>query len=402
MAAVLEDAEDVVRASKRSKVTRSFERPKTPRHVVAVSSCKGGVGKSTVALNLAYSFAKLGKQVGLLDADLCGPSLPTLIAADQNGYNVELSSDGRFVAPIWHHGVACMSFGLIQQELAPLAASRRVDSAAMLNGEVSRILVEQLVVGTSWGELDYLVIDLPPGTSDIHRTMAQSLPIDVSVIVTTPHRLAVADVVKGIDMFDKMLVPTAAIVENMAWMDNPRAEAALRSAHHEEKTVLRKVLELVEASPAGCEAAANVVRERLAAIGNAQQADHGIDETFRMYPFGRTDLHASLADKANRITKSLHEQYNQSSSEVSIEASVMTYHIPFCEELTSESGLPLVVEHPTLPVADTYKTLASTIHERMPLYTAGRTRRVLTARATNWKWIMGFELYTVNMGSIGH
>mmetsp|Transcript_92034 Transcript_92034/g.161056 ORF Transcript_92034/g.161056 Transcript_92034/m.161056 type:complete len:396 (-) Transcript_92034:305-1492(-) len=383
---------------KRSRVI-SFERPKTPKHVVAVSSCKGGVGKSTVALNLAYSFAQLGHRVGLLDADLCGPSLPTLIGAEANGYKIELSPDGRFVAPIVHEGVACMSFGLIQQELAPLAASRRVDSAAMLNGEVSRIIVEQLIVGTSWGELDYLVIDLPPGTSDIHRTMAHSLPIDVSVIVTTPHRLAVIDVAKGIDMFDRMLIPTAAIVENMAWMDNSRAEAAFSDAHREEIITLKKIQELVEASPGGSEAVALVVKDRLAAISAAQIPDK---EVFRTYPFGRSNLHESLASTAERNAKSLHERFNRSSSEKTRGASVLKYHIPFCEEMASDSDVPFVLGYPGLPVAGIYKDLASAMHDCMPQYTAGRTRRTLTARATDWRWIMRFELHTVSMGSMGH
>merc|ERR1711971_498930 len=103
-------------------------------------------------------------RVGLLDADLCGPSLPMLIAAEANDYKIELSPCGRYVAPIMHEGVACMSFGLLQQELAPLEVSRRTDSAAMLNGENCRIIIEQLIVGTCWGQLDYLILDLPPGT----------------------------------------------------------------------------------------------------------------------------------------------------------------------------------------------------------------------------------------------
>lgn len=181
------------------------------KHIVAVASCKGGVGKSTVAVNLAYSLARQNFRVGIFDADVYGPSLPTLVKMEDSTIYAN-KANGMALPPV-HHGVKCMSYGFLR------GAEEREDRspAAILRGPIVSTLVQSLVTSTDWGELDYLVLDLPPGTGDIQLTLAQKLEIDGAVVVTTPQKLSYVDVVKGIEMFDKLKVPTIAVVENMSY-----------------------------------------------------------------------------------------------------------------------------------------------------------------------------------------
>ena len=172
--------------------------------LLAVSSCKGGVGKSTVALNLAYSLAKRGFKVGLFDADIYGPSLPTLVGLD----GVHLEGTDTAIRPLVHEGVALMSFGFTQMGLT--------GGPALMRGPMVSQIIHQLLLQTQWGELDYLVIDMPPGTGDIQLTLAQLIPLTAAVIVTLPQYLSFVDVVKGIQMFDTLKVPTVTVVENMS------------------------------------------------------------------------------------------------------------------------------------------------------------------------------------------
>ena len=176
--------------------------------VIAVASGKGGVGKSTVAVNLAYALAARGARVGLLDADIHGPSLPILVRPDDD--TVTKGAGGRINA-LTAGGVRCMSYGWV----APKRPDGERRGAAM-RGPLVSTLLQQLVKFTEWGVLDHLVVDMPPGTGDIHITLAQTLPITTAVIVTTPQALALADVVKGADLFAAMRVPTSAVVLNMA------------------------------------------------------------------------------------------------------------------------------------------------------------------------------------------
>ena len=186
------------------------------RHILAVSSCKGGVGKSTVAVNLACSLTNLGLRVGIFDADIYGPSLPTLIDAGRP----ELFQRNGLIVPLRYEDIKLMSFGYLDPDQS--------GSAAILRGpRVSQIL-NQLLTGTDWGELDVLVIDYPPGTGDIQLTLSQTVPISGAVIVTTPQQLSFVDVVKGISMFDQLSVPTSAVVENMSFFRCPKCGEATR------------------------------------------------------------------------------------------------------------------------------------------------------------------------------
>lgn len=184
---------------------RDEDQLKNVKHIIAVSSCKGGVGKSSVSVNLAFSLAEQGFKVGVFDADIYGPSLPTMVAHPLPDLHVE----GVVINPIEYAGVKLMSFGytLIDGE----------SGAAVLRGPMVSQIIQQLLCNTRWGELDYLVIDFPPGTGDIQLTLGQLVNIDASVIVTTPQYISFIDVVKGIEMFDKLNIPTVSVVENMSY-----------------------------------------------------------------------------------------------------------------------------------------------------------------------------------------
>ena len=178
-------------------------------HILAVSSGKGGVGKSTVACNLAVSLAQMGYRVGLLDADIHGPSQPKMLHCE--GYRpVATTIDGRdLIEPVEAYGVKMLSIGFFVNE----------DQAIVWRGGMASNAIKQLIEEANWGELDYFLIDLPPGTSDIHLTIVQQLHLTGAIIVTTPQPVALADARKGVDMFrnEKIGVPVLGIVENMAW-----------------------------------------------------------------------------------------------------------------------------------------------------------------------------------------
>ena len=186
-------------------------------HFLAVYSCKGGVGKSTVAVNLAYELARLGGRVGLLDVDVYGPSLPLQVTPDDDA--VRKSSLGSsMVCPIEHKGVKLLSLGYVSSN-SGIPGSGKNSDAAVLRGPMAGRVVTQLLKGTEWGELDVLILDLPPGTGDVQLTVCQEINLSFAVGVTTPSKLAIADVQKGISMFNTMGIETIAMVENMAYFE---------------------------------------------------------------------------------------------------------------------------------------------------------------------------------------
>ena len=179
------------------------------KNIIAVSSGKGGVGKSTVSANLAIALARLGYKVGLLDTDIFGPSMPKMFQVeDERPYAVK--KDGRdLICPIEKYGVKLLSIGFF---VSPTTAT-------LWRGGMATSALKQLIADADWGELDYFILDTPPGTSDIHLTLLQTLAITGAVIVSTPQQVALADARKGIDMYrnEKVNVPILGLIENMAW-----------------------------------------------------------------------------------------------------------------------------------------------------------------------------------------
>ena len=179
------------------------------KNIIAVSSGKGGVGKSTISANLAIALARLGYKVGLLDTDIFGPSMPKMFGVeDVRPYGVE--KDGRqLIEPVEKYGVRLLSIGFFVNP----------DTATLWRGGMATSALKQLIADADWGELDYFILDTPPGTSDIHLTLMQTLSITGAVIVSTPQSVALADARKGIDMYrnDKVNIPILGLVDNMAW-----------------------------------------------------------------------------------------------------------------------------------------------------------------------------------------
>ncbi len=190
--------------------THAAPRGQTPLHgvknVIAVASGKGGVGKSTTAVNLALALAAEGAHVGLLDADISGPSQPLMLGLSGKPD----SPDGKTITPPVNHGIQMMSIGLLIDEKAP----------AVWRGPMATQAVEQLLRLSNWGQpdqaLDYLIVDMPPGTGDIHLSLSQRAPLTAAVVVTTPQDIALLDARKGLNMFDKVSVPVLGVIENMA------------------------------------------------------------------------------------------------------------------------------------------------------------------------------------------
>lgn len=176
------------------------------KNVIAVSSGKGGVGKSATSVNLAYALQQEGARVGILDADIYGPSVPIMLGNPKAHPD---SEDQRTMYPLMVDGIAANSIGYLVDS----------ESAAIWRGPMATKAIKQLVYETKWPLLDYLIVDLPPGTGDIHLTMSQQVPLSAAVIVTTPQTLATADAKKGIAMFEKLEIPVLGIVENMSYFE---------------------------------------------------------------------------------------------------------------------------------------------------------------------------------------
>ena len=179
------------------------------KHVIAIHSGKGGVGKSTVAVNLAVALAQQGQRVGLLDADIHGPSVPKMFHVEDARPVADTVNGRDLIVPIEQYGVKMLSIGFFVD----------VQSAVVWRGGMASNAIKQLINDAEWGELDYFLIDLPPGTSDIHLTLMQTLQLTGAIVVTTPQDVALVDARKGVDMFtnDKLNVPVLGLVENMSY-----------------------------------------------------------------------------------------------------------------------------------------------------------------------------------------
>ena len=205
------DAEVTVNTAVRNSTPAPAAPPVLPgvKNIVAVSSGKGGVGKSTVAANLAVALAAEGYKVGLLDADIFGPSIPKMLGLENTELYMHEVEGRNLIIPAEAYGVKVLSIGFVNDP----------GSAAVWRGAMASNALKQLITDADWGELDYFLIDMPPGTSDIHLTLVQTLGITGAIVVTTPQLVALADARKGIAMFrdPKINVPVLGIVDNMAW-----------------------------------------------------------------------------------------------------------------------------------------------------------------------------------------
>jgi ATP-binding protein involved in chromosome partitioning len=179
------------------------------KNIIAISSGKGGVGKTTIAVNLSVALARLGYKVGLLDADIFGPSVPIMFGAENYKPEVLKVKNNDIIRPLLKYGVRVLS----------IAFFINADDPVIWRGPMASSFLKQLISQGEWGELDYMLIDLPPGTSDIHLTVVQEMPVTGAIVVSTPQDVALADAVKGIAMFrsKKINVPVLGLVENMSW-----------------------------------------------------------------------------------------------------------------------------------------------------------------------------------------
>ncbi|MCQ2178289.1 MAG: P-loop NTPase, partial [Bacteroidales bacterium] len=191
------------------KAEFDFSQVEGIKHIIGIASGKGGVGKSTVAVNLAVALARLGFKVGLADADVYGPSVPTMTGTEGLQPSAEQNGDSELIIPLEKYGVKWMSIGYFAQR----------GQALIWRGPMACNALKQMILVVKWGELDCLLIEMPPGTGDIHISLLQDVPVNGAVIVTTPQDVALADVEKGVNMFQNPSIgkPILGLVENMAW-----------------------------------------------------------------------------------------------------------------------------------------------------------------------------------------
>ena len=208
--------ENEIDSPDRPKISSQAKKIKGVDSIIAISSAKGGVGKSTVTINLASALAKKGCKVGILDADIYGPSVPTMM--DVEGYvpkSIKIDDKSK-IEPVESYNVKIMSIGFFT----------KLDQAVVWRGPMASKALNQMIFDTHWGELDFLFLDLPPGTGDIHLSLVQSLPITGSIIVSTPQNVALADARRGIKMFqqDSISVPILGLIENMAYFKTDESD----------------------------------------------------------------------------------------------------------------------------------------------------------------------------------
>ena len=211
-----ENDENKIDSPDRPKISSQVKKINGVDSIIAISSAKGGVGKSTVTINLAAALAKKGCKVGILDADIYGPSVPTMM--DVEGYvpkSIKIDDKSK-IEPVESYNVKIMSIGFFT----------KLDQAVVWRGPMASKALNQMIFDTHWGELDFLFLDLPPGTGDIHLSLVQSLPITGSIIVSTPQNVALADARRGIKMFrqDSISVPILGLIENMAYFKTDESD----------------------------------------------------------------------------------------------------------------------------------------------------------------------------------
>ena len=211
-----ENDENEIDSPYRPKISSQAKKINGVDSIIAISSAKGGVGKSTVTINLAAALAKKGCKVGILDADIYGPSVPTMM--DVEGYvpkSIKIDDKSK-IEPVESYNVKIMSIGFFT----------KLDQAVVWRGPMASKALNQMIFDTHWGELDFLFLDLPPGTGDIHLSLVQSLPITGSIIVSTPQNVALADARRGIKMFqqDSISVPILGLIENMAYFKTDESD----------------------------------------------------------------------------------------------------------------------------------------------------------------------------------
>lgn len=279
--------------------------------VIAVSSCKGGVGKSTTAVNLAYALQSLGASVGIFDADVYGPSLPTMIKPDDDIVRFV----GRQIAPLQRNGVKLMSFGYVNE------------GSAVMRGPMVTQLLDQFLSVTHWGSLDYLILDMPPGTGDIQLTLTQRLNITAAVIVTTPQELSFADVVRGVEMFDSVNVPSVAVVENMAYYEVDK----------EQKFDINKLK--------------SAIAETLSEKGMGNDVNGLADELVQVVLKNTDNDQIRIFGQGHKYR--LSEQWGIDH----------TFSVPLMDRIAAngDSGTPFILENPDSPQAAIYKELASAV-----------------------------------------
>ena len=269
------------------------------KNIIAVASGKGGVGKSTIALNIASALAGLGYKTGLLDLDIYGPSLPITMGVNENPKVV----DGQKIVPIEKNNLKLMSFGFISGNQAPV----------VWRGPLVAKMTEQFFKDVTWGDLDYLILDLPPGTGDVQLTLSQKIPLDGAIIVTTPNDIALTDVRKGADMFKKVKTKLLGVVENMSFM---KIEGKIPGMNNKEISINGKSVNVENESfsfnfhlfkkGGGLEESARLNIPLLAEIPYSEDLMLSID---RGEPWVQSNSDHSVSEIFINIAKSLVKQY---------------------------------------------------------------------------------------------
>lgn len=292
--------------------------------VVAVSSCKGGVGKSTTAVNLAFALESLGARVGIFDADVYGPSLPTMVTPEDD--NVRFV--GRQIAPLRRGNVSLMSFGYVNE------------GSAVMRGPMVTQLLDQFLSMTCWGPLDYLIMDMPPGTGDIQLTLSQRLNITAAVIVTTPQELSFVDVERGVEMFDTVNVPCIACVENMAYLEKESQE---KETTIDEVLLREKFFDALQKD---------------GTVANAMQATTVANDLVKIVQENIQNNNNNGEKEEIRIFGPGHKR--RLSEQWGIEH---TYSVPLMGQIAQngDSGTPFVLDNPNSPQAEIYRQLAKSV-----------------------------------------